>query len=51
MLLLGSSCFSPPPHGGQARIAERLERDVVFFRSFFGLIALIPWLVRGGVAG
>ncbi|KPV40106.1 hypothetical protein AN478_08110 [Thiohalorhabdus denitrificans] len=25
--------------------------EVVFFRSFLGLVALAPWLIRGGMAG
>ncbi len=31
--------------------AQLPSTEVVFFRNAFGLVALLPWLLRGGIAG
>ena len=50
-LLLGSS-FLFASAGATVKLAsaQATNEMVVFFRSFVGLVALIPWLVRGGSA-
>jgi drug/metabolite transporter (DMT)-like permease len=35
----------------KAASAHLPHTEVVFFRSFLGLVALVPWLIRGGLAG
>jgi len=51
LLLLGSSfLFASAGAAVKLASAQATNQMVVFFRSFFGLVALIPWLVRGGSA-
>jgi drug/metabolite transporter (DMT)-like permease len=50
-LLLGSSfLFASAGAAVKLASAQATYEMVVFFRSFFGLVALTPWLVRGGLA-
>jgi drug/metabolite transporter (DMT)-like permease len=51
LLLLGSSfLFASAGAAVKLASAQATNQMVVFFRSFFGLVALMPWLVRGGSA-
>jgi drug/metabolite transporter (DMT)-like permease len=50
-LLLGSSfLFASAGAAVKFVSAQATNEMVVFFRSFVGLVVLIPWLVRGGFA-
>jgi drug/metabolite transporter (DMT)-like permease len=52
MLLCGSSLLFAATGAAVKLASPSVSNEMaVFFRSFFGLIVLLPWLVRGGVAG
>jgi drug/metabolite transporter (DMT)-like permease len=52
MLLCGSSLLFAATGAAVKLASPSVSNEMaVFFRSFFGLIVLIPWLVRGGLGG
>jgi drug/metabolite transporter (DMT)-like permease len=52
MLLCGSSLLFAATGAAVKLASPSVSNEMaVFFRSFFGLLVLIPWLVRGGLAG